>query len=119
MHRFKDDLEWRYILRRLREGNPTKADLQEINSYVVTKNTKLPNDLKYGARFNKVRDSVHCILFEKYISKQKTNEFGKVKDCVLVLCDKIKLQKLELMLQIIQLFSKILENLIVRCIEED
>ena len=37
MHRFKDDLEWGYILRRLREGNPTKADLQEINSYVVTK----------------------------------------------------------------------------------
>ena len=93
MHRFKDDLEWGYILRRLREGNPTKADLQEINSYVVTKNTKLPNDLKYGARFNKVRDSVHCILFEKYISKQKTNEFGKVKDCVLVLCDKMKIAK--------------------------
>ena len=93
MHRFKDDLEWGYILRRLREGNPTKVDLQEINSYVVTKNTKLPNDLKYGAQFNKVRDSVHCILFEKYISKQKTNEFGKVKDCVLVLCDKMKIAK--------------------------
>ena len=56
MHRFKDDLEWGYILRRLRERKPTKADLQEINSYVVTKNTKLPNDLEYGARFNKVRD---------------------------------------------------------------
>ena len=93
MHRFKDDLEWGYILRRLREGNPTKADLQEINKHVVTKDTKFPNDIKYGTRFNKVQDSVHCTLFEKYICKQETDKCGKVRDCMIVLCDKMKIAK--------------------------
>ena len=79
MHRFKDDLEWGYILRRLREGNPTKADLQEINSYVVTKNTKLPNDLKYSARFNKVRDSVHVYCLKNTFQNRKQMSLEKSK----------------------------------------
>ena len=40
MHRFKNDPEWGLILKRMREGIPTKNDLKEINRHVVNNDTK-------------------------------------------------------------------------------
>ena len=74
----------------MREGQPTKNDLIEINKHVVNDSTKLPVDIKYGVRQNKLQDSIHCKIFEQYISKQDIDENGKVKDCIIILCDGLK-----------------------------
>ena len=55
-HRFKDDTEWGEILLRFREGRPTHQDIIEVNKRVVGRRTKIPKNIKYGTRMNKVRD---------------------------------------------------------------
>lgn len=92
LHRFEDDKEWGLLLRRLREGRPTREDLIEINNHVVTKETKIPDNILYGVRFNKLRDSIHNSLFEKYISQQNLDLNGRVKDCLIIVSDNMKLK---------------------------
>ena len=61
---------------------------------------------------------MHCTLFEKYICKQETDKCGKVRDCMIVLCDKMKIAKTGATITNYTIFFKILENLIVKCKEE-
>ena len=70
-----------------------KNDLIEINKYVIYSKTKIPQDTQYGTRYNKLRDSIHCSLFENYIAEQETDTFGKVQNCIIIVCDNMKLSK--------------------------
>ena len=48
----------------MKQGLRMKNDLIEINKYVIYSKTKIPQDTQYGTRYNKLRDSIHCSLFE-------------------------------------------------------
>ena len=61
LHRFNQDKAWGNILKRMREGNINKKDIEIINNRVVKErnNTSLPENLKYAVHYNRTRDSIH------------------------------------------------------------
>jgi len=89
--RFKDDPEWGDILMRLRDGNPTESDLNEINKRAVSPSTKLPSNLKYGTYRNAVRDAINTSLFEELLAKHRNKE-TVCPGVIIVLCDDLKMR---------------------------
>ena len=45
------------------------------------------------SRYSKLRDSIHYSSFENYISEQETDTFGKVENCIIIVCDNMKISK--------------------------
>ena len=90
MHRFRDDPQWGWMLKRFREGKPTEADINLLNeACVVEHDTDLPPGIKYAAYNNKDRDSINTAVFEEHILKTAHLENGilRHKMAVLVLAD--------------------------------
>jgi hypothetical protein len=91
MHRFKHDPAWGKLLRRFRNGTVTIEDIRFINQRVVTKDTKIPNDIRYATYFNRDRDSINTALFEercKFIVRRD----GQIDDTILIFSDNLFLQ---------------------------
>ena len=72
-HRFKKDPWYGAIMKRFREGRPTAADFQAINSRLVDKfggdvsSEELPSDIAYATYRNRERAAINASLFSKHV----------------------------------------------------
>jgi len=71
MHRFKHDMDWGWMLYRIRDGEARPEDIQMINKRqvkngkVVEDGSEIPENIKYATYFNRDRDAINAALFEK------------------------------------------------------
>ena len=86
MHRFKDDPEWGFLLRRFRDGLATIQDINIINSRVVTENDALPQNIRYATYFNRDRDAINAALFEQRCMDMQSGGLP-LHDSILILSD--------------------------------
>ena len=86
MHRFKDDLEWGFLLRRFRDGQATDEDINIINSRVVTATDDLPHNIRYATYFNRDRDAINAALFEQRCMDMQSAGLP-LHDSILILSD--------------------------------
>jgi hypothetical protein len=83
-HRFDEDPEYGELLRRLRNGEITKADIDLLNTRVVGRNgLRLPttdeeSDIAYACPFNKQRNSIAASIFKDHLCN--SGEFPDIRD---------------------------------------
>ena len=83
-HRFKNDLHFGNIMKRMRNGNLTEDDIACLNTRVVGGNhpnapklTDLPTNLKYAVYRNKNRSAINNGVFAEHISKTHSKNPNK------------------------------------------
>ena len=95
MHRFRDDMEWGRLLRRFRNGNPTRADITFLNDNCVYDSNvlTLPRDIQYATGTNRDRAAINVASFEKRCLRVAFTRNGRleVDDGILVLADGVRL----------------------------
>ena len=67
MHRFKDDLQWGHILRRMRAGKITTADINEINKRVISNPELIPQGVAYCVYANSDRTAINAGVFSQML----------------------------------------------------
>lgn len=75
MHRFREDPEYGYVMRRFRQGRPTRDDIAYINTRVINDNdmlapkiSDLPNDIAYATATNADRCAINTGMFMEHIA---------------------------------------------------
>ena len=72
-HRFKDDPWYGAIMKRFREGRPTAADFEVINSHLVdsfggnVSADEMPSNIAYATHENKERAAINASIFAKHV----------------------------------------------------
>jgi hypothetical protein len=84
--RFKDDPEYGDTLLRFRDGIPSQADFDFINSRVIKNENELPDDITYAVHANRDRDAINTATFNKYV-----DQFGS-DQVVLILSDHVQIR---------------------------
>ena len=95
MHRFRDDPQWRWMVKRFRGVKPTEAGINLLNeAFVGEDNTDLPPGIKHTTYNNKDRDGINTAVFEEHILKTAHLENGilRHKTAVLILADSLMLR---------------------------
>ena len=88
---FKDDPEWGMLLRRFRNGEVTKEDIEKINKRVVSSDTALPGNLRYATYYNHDRDAINAGLFEKRC-RERFAKVGNTKDSLIIFSDELQVK---------------------------
>lgn len=90
MHRFRKDPEWGELLKKFRDGNVSKHDIDTLNKHIKENNKALPNNLKYATYRNSDRDAINTALFDKAIGSKSEEEAQKF--ALLVFADEVHLR---------------------------
>ena len=83
-HRFKEDIQFGKVLRRLRHGRITTEDIKWINErYVENKDVSLPcaDKIRYACNTNEHRNAVSNALFRKHLEATHTRSSNIEYDC--------------------------------------
>ena len=95
LHRFSNDPNWGKMLRRFRNGCPTKHDIDTLNRHCIydCNTTQLVQDIRYATSRNKDRDAINVASFEKRCLSVATPTGNQlhVPDSLLVLSDNLQL----------------------------
>ena len=95
LHRFSKDMQWGQLLRRFRNGNPTRADIEFLNKHCLYQSNalSLPQDIQYATGNNRDRVAINVATFEQRCLRVAQMQNGKltVDDGMLVLSDNIRL----------------------------
>ena len=99
MHRFEDDPLWGEILKRFRDGNPTREDIKHLNDLCFFDGdiSKLPEGVRYAVFQNKDRDAINVATFEQHclctaVDTGNNNE-RYVPGAILVFSDDVQLHE--------------------------
>ena len=89
-HRFKDDPEFGELNFRIREGNPTLADIKKLNENCVVGPNHLPNpNVQVATYFNKERDAVNSSVFNRYCTDNGSTDGDIYKGALVILMDEL------------------------------
>ena len=91
MHRLKNDNAWGLLLKRVRDGAVTKADIEKINERVEIDESQFPSNMRYATYQNKDRDAINTALFEKRCCERQ-ERVGNINDSILIFCDNLMIQ---------------------------
>jgi PIF1-like helicase len=64
MWRFKNDIRWGRLLKRIRDGKITAKDVNKINAHLSI-DCSLPATIRYACYFNAPRDSINTAIFQE------------------------------------------------------
>ena len=90
MWRFRNDLKWGRLLRRIRDGKAKQRDIETINKH-ISKNKAIPTDIRYACYHNRDRDAINTALFEELLQSSYRNS-GSALGFILVFSDNIRIQ---------------------------
>lgn len=95
MHHYVKDPQWGLILIWFCNGTVIAEDIEYINKHcLVTKETVLPNNIRYATYYNHDRDAINTGLFHQFCSRNAIQEDGKLvnNNVVLLLSDTLQVQ---------------------------
>jgi PIF1-like helicase len=90
MWRFKHDLKWGRLLKRIRDGNITTKDINKINKHLSQK-CPLPATIRYACYFNAPRDSINTAIFQERLLSCH-NDHNHTAGFLLIFSDSITIQ---------------------------
>ena len=82
LHRFKDDLEWGYILQRIRRNTYTQHDIDTINTRV---NLTPPSGTAYCTYMNADRVAINAGIFSQILKSENTAYNGNPPENILII----------------------------------
>lgn len=90
MWRFRCDLEWGRLLRRIREGEVTTEDINTINTHICKKNS-VPAEIRYACYHNRDRDAINTAIFEERLKASYASS-GACNGYIVIFSDNIRIQ---------------------------
>ena len=74
MYRFKDDPAFGEICKRFRDGIPTQADFDAINSRLVTDANPLPTNVRAACKTNYQREAINAGTWLQHLEQHGANQ---------------------------------------------
>ena len=88
-HRFREDPEWGRLLRKLRDGTTTVAEIDCINEKCrADRVDQLPAGIQCASYCNKTRDAINAMAFKKFTQKNRRSD-DTASDCMLIFADEV------------------------------